>query len=55
LDVVFNPDNTDVSRQFEEIVAAKEIIDELKKADGKSQYQVEKLLQALEEPSAQAA
>jgi glycosidase len=52
---VFNPDVSDSSLQHEEFAQAREIIDALKKAAEKSDFQIEKLLQTLEEPSDQAA
>jgi hypothetical protein len=53
LTVVFNPDLSYSSIRFEEIIMAREIIAALKRAGENSDFQIEKLIQSCEEPSAQ--
>jgi len=53
--VVFEPDATDPSLQYERLVFVKEILTDLETAGKGSEYQVEKLLQSLEGTPAQAA
>jgi hypothetical protein len=55
LSVVFNPADADPSIRFEEIIQAREIIDSLTEAGENSGFQIEKLIQLLEESPAQAA
>ena len=52
--VVLEPDTTDPSIQYERILIARDNLARLKEASEQSEYQVEKLLQALEGSSAQA-
>ncbi len=51
--VVFEPDAKDPTLQQERILLAREILSALQTAGERSDYQVERLIQSLEEPSAQ--
>ncbi len=51
--VVFEPDSTDPSLRLERMVRAREVIDHLQLAASKSNYQVEKLIQVLDDISIQ--
>ena len=51
--VVLEPDTTDPTIQYERILVARDMLASLQKASDGSDYQVEKLLQAFEEPSVQ--
>jgi hypothetical protein len=51
--VVLEPDSTDPTIQYERILVARDMLASLQKASDWSDYQVEKLLQAFEEPSVQ--
>jgi hypothetical protein len=51
--VVLEPDTTDPTIQYERIMVARDILATLQKASDASGYQVEKLIQNLEEPSVQ--
>jgi len=53
--VVFNPDTVDSAIRYEQVALAKEINHALMDAGEKSEYQIEKLIQAFEKPSAKAA
>lgn len=52
--VVFEPDSKDPSIQHERILLAKEILSTLQAAGDKAEFQIEKMIQALEVPSAHA-
>ncbi len=53
--VVFEPDISDPSMQYERLVLTREVINTLQDAAAQSDFQVEKLIQALERKSAQAS